>query len=187
MKKEKIEKLLLKYQVLKEGHFLLSSGLHSQYYFEKFRIIENPVLLTKFCSLIKKNFKDKKIDIVCGPTTGGAIIAYELARQFKKKLVIAEKENEKRVIKRGFVIKKTDRVLIVDDVLTTGASIRETINALKPFGCKIAGIAVLIDRSVKKIEDFEYYSIYKKEIPVFEKGNCPLCKKYIPLEKLGGS
>ncbi len=185
MKKEKIEKLLLRYQVLKEGHFLLSSGLHSQYYFEKFRIIEHPNLLKKFCSLIKKNFKRKRIDIVCGPMTGGAIIAYELARQLNKRLVIAERENERKVIKRGFVIKKTDRVLIVDDVLTTGNSIRETIKALKPFGCKIVGIAVLIDRSTKKIKDFKYYTLYKKEIPIFEKDKCPLCKKYIPLEKSG--
>lgn len=185
MKPNEIEKLLLKYQVLKEGHFLLSSGLHSQYYFEKFRIIEHPALLTKFCALIKEKFKNKKIDIVCGPTTGGAIIAYELARQLNKRLVIAEKESEKRVIKRGFVIKKTDHVLIVDDVLTTGNSIRETINALKPFGCKIVGIAVLIDRSVKKIKDFKYYAVYRKEIPVFNKEECPLCKKYIPLERPG--
>ncbi|MEO0103104.1 MAG: orotate phosphoribosyltransferase [candidate division WOR-3 bacterium] len=185
MKPKEIEKLLLKYQVLKEGHFLLSSGYHSQYYFEKFRIIEHPNLLTKFCSLIKKEFKDKKIDVVCGPTTGGAIIAYELARQLKKRLVIAEKENGRRIIKRGFVIKKTDRVLIIDDVLTTGNSIRETINALKPFGCKIAGIAVLIDRSIKKIKDFKYFALYKKKVPIFEKEECPLCKKYLPLERPG--
>ncbi|MEO0088964.1 MAG: orotate phosphoribosyltransferase [candidate division WOR-3 bacterium] len=187
MKPEEIEKLLLKYQVLKEGHFLLSSGYHSKYYFEKFRIIEHPSLLTKFCSLIRKNFRRKKIDIVCGPTTGGAIIAYELARQLNKRLIIAEKESEKRVIKRGFVIKKTDRVLIVDDVLTTGNSIRETINALKPFGCKITGIAVLIDRSTKKIKDFKYFALYKKEVPIFAKEECPLCKNYFPLERPGST
>jgi|YelNatPaOPRAMG01_1025707.scaffolds.fasta_scaffold00039_72 orotate phosphoribosyltransferase len=185
MKKKEIEKLLLKYQVLQEGHFLLSSGFHSQYYFEKFRIIENPALLTKFCQIIKNKFKNKKIDLVCGPTTGGAIIAYEVARQLKKRLVIAEKENEKRVIKRGFVINRNERILVVDDVLTTGTSIRETIKALKTFGAKIIGIAVLIDRSSQKIKDFQYFAIYKKAIPVFEEKNCPLCKKYLPLERPG--
>uniref|UniRef100_A0A7V4E4K1 Orotate phosphoribosyltransferase n=1 Tax=candidate division WOR-3 bacterium TaxID=2052148 RepID=A0A7V4E4K1_UNCW3 len=185
MKKKEIEQLLLKSQVLQEGHFLLSSGFHSQYYFEKFRIIENPSLLTRFCQIIKNKFKNKKIDIVCGPTTGGAIIAYEVARQLKKRLVIAEKENEKRVIRRGFMINKNERVLIVDDVLTTGNSIRETMKALKAFGAKIIGVAVLIDRSNQKIKDFRYFAIYKKEIPVFEEKNCPLCKKYLPLERPG--
>lgn len=177
------------YEVLKEGHFLLTSGLHSQYYFEKFRMLEHPELVTFFAEKIVERFKDKEIDLVCGPTTGGVILAFEVARQLGKRCVFSEKGKEGRVIKRGFEIKEGEKVLIVDDVLTTGGSLLDTLDSLSPFKPEIIGIGVLIDRATKPVGSLpqvDYFSIYKSPVKNYPPEDCPLCKKGIPLKTPGG-
>ena len=131
---DRIEDILKQYGVLKEGHFLLTSGLHSGQYFEKFRILEHPELVTLFAGRIAEAHQDKGVTIVCGPTTGGVIIAFEVARQLKARCVVAEKsEPSGRKIGRGFQFAAEDRILVVDDVLTTGGSVNDTLEALKAF------------------------------------------------------
>jgi orotate phosphoribosyltransferase len=187
------EEILRKYKVLKSGHFLLSSGLHSNKYFEKFRILENPTLVKKFAQKIADYFKPYKIQIVCGPTTGGIIIAYEVARQLKCQCIFAEKATGEsgRVIRRGFIIPKNSKILVVDDVLTTGGSINDTLQALKKFSGKIVGIAVFIDRSETPLnflvnaEEIKLFSCYKVRVENYRPENCPLCKDRIPLEVPG--
>jgi len=179
-----VEEILRKYKVLLEGHFVLNSGLHSEYYFEKFRILENPEATSKLCSMIAENFKDKKIEWVIGPTTGGIIIAFETARQLNCNAGFAEERGGKRAVARGFNIKGKN-ILIVDDVLTTGKSLNETIEAVKEKQGRIIGIVVLIDRSSSKIA-FEYQTLYKKEVENFQPEACPLCKENILLTKPGG-
>lgn len=138
---ETIEDILKQYGVLKEGHFLLTSGLHSGQYFEKFRILEHPELVTRFAGKIADEFRDKGVTIVCGPTTGGVIIAFEVARQLKARCVVAEKnEGGGRKVGRGFQFGADDRVLVVDDVLTTGGSIKDTLDALKARGHPPRGV-----------------------------------------------
>ncbi|MCS7258330.1 MAG: orotate phosphoribosyltransferase [candidate division WOR-3 bacterium] len=188
-----IEQLLEENQVLKNGHFLLSSGLHSAKYFEKFRILENPALVEFFAGLIKEHFKEKNIHIVCGPTTGGVIIAYEVARQLGVKCIFAEtkKEEPGRVIRRGFLIPDGARILVVDDVLTTGNSISETLNALRSFSGIVVGIGVFIDRSEHKLEfsfndkNLDVFACYKTSIKNYTPEECPLCKAGITLEVPG--
>ncbi|HEX7318891.1 MAG TPA: orotate phosphoribosyltransferase [bacterium] len=180
-----LEKLLKDLKVLQEGHFILNSGLHSQYYFEKFRILENPVATTKLCSLIVKQFKDPKIEWVIGPTTGGVIIAFETARQLGCRAGFAEERDGKRVVARGFDIKGKN-ILIVDDVLTTGKSIQETIQAVNGQAGNITGIAVLIDRHSKP-PAFEFFSPYRKDVVTYAPDQCPLCKANVPLTRLGGA
>jgi orotate phosphoribosyltransferase len=179
-----LEKLLKDLRVLQEGHFVLNSGLHSQYYFEKFRILENPKAASKLCSMIAEKFQTKDIDWVIGPTTGGIIIAFEVARQMKKLAGFAEVRDGKRVVGRGFDIKGKN-VLIVDDVMTTGKSLLETIDAVKEKDAHIVGIAVLIDRSIKKFPN-EYFATYQKIVKNYEPAVCPLCKKKVALSKPGG-
>lgn len=179
-----LEKLLKDLRVLQEGHFVLNSGLHSEYYFEKFRILENPEAAGKLCSMIADKFKDKDIDWVIGPTTGGIIIAFEVARQMSKLAGFAEEREGKRIIGRGFDI-KGKKVLIVDDVMTTGKSLIETIDAVKEKNAEIVGIAVLIDRSSKEFPH-EYFATYRKVVENYEPASCPLCKKDIALTKPGG-
>jgi orotate phosphoribosyltransferase len=180
-----LEKILKDLRVLQEGHFVLNSGLHSQYYFEKFRILENPDAAVTLCSIIADKFKDTSIDWVIGPTTGGIIIAYEVARQLGKHAGFAEQREGKRIVGRGFDIKDKN-VLVVDDVMTTGKSIVETIDAIKAKGGKVVGVAVLIDRSLEDMP-FEYFATYRQVVENYETASCPLCKDKVPLSKLGGA
>jgi len=179
-----IEKLLKELKVLQEGHFVLNSGLHSGFYFEKFRILENPDATTKLCRMIVEKYKDSEIEWVIGPTTGGIIIAFEVARQLATYAGFAEERDGKRRVGRGFDIRDKN-ILIVDDVMTTGKSIIETIDAVKEKQGKIKGIAVLIDRSIEKLP-FDYFAIYKKSVINYKPEECPLCKKNIPVTKPGG-
>lgn len=180
-----IERLLKDLSVLQEGHFLLNSGLHSKYYFEKFRILENPESASRLCSIIAAHFKGKKFDWVVGPTTGGIIIAFEVARQLNKCAGFAEERGGKRIVGRGFDISNKD-VLIVDDVMTTGKSLLDTIEAVKEKRGTVIGVAVLIDRCSVKLP-FEYFATYRKVVENFDPEACPLCREGSPLNRLGGS
>jgi orotate phosphoribosyltransferase len=190
-----IERILKENNVLKTGHFLLSSGLHSGKYFEKFRILENPELVQMFGKMIAEYYKNKNISIVCGPTTGGVIIAYEVARQMKLKCIFAESKPQEpgRVIRRGFTIPDESNILVVDDILTTGGSIKDTVEALKSFPGKTVGIAVLIDRSIEPIKfsdivaNVDFFACYKIAVENYKPDNCELCKANIPLEAPGRS
>lgn len=180
------EKLLEDLGAIKKGHFELTSGLHSAFYVEKFRLLEKPELSTVFCKNIADHFVDKAIDTVAGPTTGGIIIAYDVARYLGKRAIYAEKENGKRVFRRGFDIKPGERVLVVDDILTTGGSIVKTAKAVEEKGGKVVSLAVFVNRSSGDISlPYYLYSVYSLSIEKYEPGDCPLCKKGIPLETPG--
>jgi len=179
-----LEKLLKDLNVLQDGHFILNSGLHSQYYFQKFRILENTEVTTLLCKMIADHFKDSGIEWVIGPTTGGIVIAFEVARQMDLHTGIAEEYKGERTIRRGYDI-KGKKVLVVDDVMTTGKSLVETIDAVKKKDAYVAGVGVLIDRSVDKMP-FEYFATYAKVVENFKVEECPLCKSSVPLSKLGG-
>ncbi len=176
--------ILLKEEVLIRGHFLLSSGLHSEWYFEKMRLVENPSLLSLFIKeLLKKTGKD--FDKVVGPFKGGAIVAYEVARQLNIRCAFAEKVEDKMLIRRGKGIKGKDRVLVVDDVLTTGGSLLKTVKAVEEKGGEVVKKGVLIDRSEKDIgTDYEY--VVKYSIKNYSPSECPLCRDKKPLIKPGG-
>jgi len=193
MNEEKIEQILQENNVLKTGHFLLSSSLHSAKYFEKFRILENPELVVMFGRLIAEHFKNSGVSIVCGPTTGGVIIAYEVARQMGLKCIFAESKPPEpgRVIRRGFTVPEGAKILVVDDILTTGGSIKETLDALRNFSGKVIGISVLIDRSSEPIKFGEmasgadFFACYKMAVENHPPDICPLCKANVPLQAPG--
>jgi orotate phosphoribosyltransferase len=171
---------------IKEGHFLLASGLHSPVYWEKFRILQHPHLTEKLCHLIAQHFKGQKIDVVAGPTTGGIILAFETARQLGLRSIFAEKEGDVRVFRRDFEIAPGEHVLIVDDILTTGNSLKETINAVDKLGGIITGIGVLVDRSEKSLDfDQLFFSCHRAPTTVYSPQECPLCAAHIPLIKSG--
>ncbi len=170
----------------KEGHFLLASGLHSPVYWEKFRILQYPALTEKLCRLIAQHFREQKIDVVAGPTTGGIILAFETARQLGVRSIFAEKQGNVRVFRRDFEISPGEHVLIVDDILTTGSSVRETISAVTKLGGIIVGIGVLVDRSEQNLEfDLPLFSCLRAPAVVYSPRECPLCAGHIPLVKPG--
>jgi orotate phosphoribosyltransferase len=171
---------------IKEGHFLLASGFHSPVYWEKFRILQYPHLTERLCRLIAQHLKGQKIDVVAGPTTGGIILAFETARQLGTRGIFAEKEGGIRVFRRDFEIAPGERVLIVDDILTTGSSIRETINAVDRLGGIIIGIGVLVDRSEKDLDfNVPFFSCLRAPTTVYSPQECPLCIAHIPLVRPG--
>jgi orotate phosphoribosyltransferase len=177
------KKLLEDAGALLEGHFLLRSGLHSDKYIEKMRILENPALMEPFLDKMKD--LTPLTDWFIGPTLGGAIIAYELARMKGKKSAFAERRETGRELKREFTIENTDKIVIVDDVLTTGSSIKETIKAIDKG--KIIDIVVMIDRSTTDIEiGVPIKAVLKYPIENYEPGMCHLCKEKVPLTKRGG-
>ncbi|MCS7065886.1 MAG: phosphoribosyltransferase family protein, partial [Fimbriimonadales bacterium] len=137
------------------GHFLLTSGRHSGVYFEKFRLLERPALLEKAVAAMLVSFREVAIEGVVGPTLGGVIVAYEAARQLGVRAFYAEREGEGRVFRRDGAPEPGMRLLVVDDVLTTGGSIREVLTLLQRYAVQIVGIGVLIDRSEVGVGDWE--------------------------------
>jgi orotate phosphoribosyltransferase len=179
--------MLKTYGVLREGHFLLTSGKHSDKYFEKFRILEQPPVCEAFATAVAERFRNDNVTVVCGPTTGGIIIAYEVARQLGCRCVIAEKAESGRKIGRGFRLGSEDRVLVVDDVLTTGGSIKETLAAVEPSGAKVIGVGVYVDRSAGVDFGVPLFGAYRQQVQTFEPTACPFCANDIPLEEPGRS
>jgi len=167
---------------------LLASGLHSPVYWEKFRILQYPALTEKLCRLIARHFKGQKLDVVAGPTTGGIILAFETARQLGVRSIFAEKEGGIRVFRRDFEIRPGEHALIVDDILTTGSSLRETIGAVaRPRG-SVIGIGVLVDRSEQNLEfDLPFFSCLRAPTIVYSPQACPMCADQIPLVKPGAT
>lgn len=183
-----VERIFRDAGVLKEGHFLLNSGLHSGLYWEKFRVLQYPEYTGPLCAIIAEHFADRHPSVVVGPTTGGIILSYETARHLCIRGVFAEKDGDHRVLRRDFNISPGERVLIVDDILTTGKSVFETIEAVRAQKGDIVGIGVLVDRSEKAI-DFgaELFSCLKAPTTAYPPAQCPLCAAGVPLTKPGGA
>jgi len=183
-----VERIFRDAGVLKEGHFLLNSGLHSGLYWEKFRVLQFPEYTGRLCAIIAEHFSGRNPSVVVGPTTGGIILSYETARHLSVRGLFAEKDGDRRVLRRDFTISAGERVLIVDDILTTGKSVFETIKAVRALGGDIIGIGVLVDRSEKDL-DFgtELFSCLRAPTAAYPPELCPLCAAGVPLTKPGGA
>lgn len=175
--------------VFTRGHFLLSSGRHSDEYWEKFRIFEHPDVTERLCGQIAEQYRDRAVAVVVGPTTGGALLAQEVARQLGVRCMIAEPATGGgRELRRGFVLHSGERVLVVDDVLTTGLSVRETLEALRVYGPDILGVELLIDRSngeAGRQFDVPCHALFSVAARSYEPAECPLCRERQPLVKPG--
>ena len=182
--------VLKKTKALLEGHFVLSSGLHSPRYVQCAKLLSYPKKSEKFCrslsAKIKKKFK--KIDIILSPAMGGIVIGYIVGNLLNKETIFCERVNGKFTLRRGFSIKKNSKVLIVEDVITTGKSSLECARLVKKYKSKVVGYACLINRSSKqslKIKDKNIVSQIKLEIPTYKKNDLPIELKKIPITKPG--
>jgi len=169
--------VLKRTNALLEGHFVLSSGLHSSKYVQCAKLLSFPHLANEICislsKKIKKNFK--KIDLILSPAMGGVIIGYEIGKLLKKETIFCERDSGNFILRRGFLIKKNTRVLIVEDVITTGKSSLECIKLIKKSKAKLVGFACIIDRSNKKTLKIKnkIVSQVKIDVPTFTKNNYP--------------
>ncbi len=182
--------VLRKTNALLEGHFVLSSGLHSPKYVQCAKLLSYPHLSKNFCNSlskkIKKNFN--KFDLILAPAMGGIVIGFEIGRILKKETIFCERVKGKFKLRRGFDIKKNSKVLIIEDVITTGKSSLECFKLIKKKQAKVVGYACLINRSNKKtlkIKKGKIISQIKLDVPTYSKKNLPNFLKKIPITKPG--
>lgn len=168
------------------GHFRLSSGKHSDTYFEKFQVLQHPQYVQHLCGELAARFRDEHVDVVVGPTTGGVIIAYEVARQLGTRAIYAEREGDKRVLRRGFTLHEGERVLVVDDILTTGGSVREVLEMLEPYRVHLVGIGILVDRTGGQVDlGTRTESLLQMVVEAWQPEECPLCQRGAPITEPG--
>ena len=181
--------ILKKTKALLEGHFVLSSGLHSPKYIQCAKLLSHPSKAKEICkslaSKIKKKFKN--IDLILAPAMGGIIIGYEIGRLLKKETIFCERVKGKFTLRRGFEIKKGSKVLIIEDVITTGKSSLECVKLIKKSKASLIGFATIIDRSSKKTLRIKkkIVSHLKIDVPTFRKNKVPVNLKSIPITKPG--
>ena len=186
IKKEKALEIFEKTEALLNGHFLLTSGLHSPQYFQCAKVLQYPSYTELFCLEIVKNFKGEHIDCVISPAIGGIIVGQECARLIGCRALFAERENGVMSLRRGFELKHDERVMVVEDVVTTGGSVQEVIELVCGAGAEVAGIGFIVDRSNgKRLFDLPAFSVLKMDVVTYQPDNCPLCAEGLPLIKPG--
>lgn len=173
--------------VLLEGHFLLTSGKHSDRYLQCAKIFQDTKYSEVLCKDLAQKFKDNEIDLVVGPAVGAVIMAYEVSRQLGVRNFFTERDNNgKMTLRRNFEIKKGERVLVVEDVVTTGGSVKEVLELLKESDAEVVGVGSIVDRTGGKIDfGYPYKSVLSVDVLAYEASDCPLCKEGLPIVKPG--
>ena len=175
---------------LLEGHFLLASGYHSAVYLEKFQVLQFPRYVEKLCRDIAERFADDEIQVVIGPTTGGVLLAYEVAKNLGVRGIFAERgdDGQGRVLRRGFEIREGENVLLVDDILTTGGSVRDTMQVVEGYQGNLVGVAVLADRSGGTVDfGVPLEALLKLDVEKFAPDAIPDWLAAIPLTERGST
>lgn len=178
-----VERIFMEAGALRDGHFVLASGRHSPRYLEKFQVLQWPRETERLCAAIAAAVSAAGADTVAGPTTGGIILAHEVARQLGVRAVYAERDDSGagRVFRRGFQLAPGERVVVVDDIMTTGGSVQETIGAVGAAGGEVIAAAVLVDRSGGGARlGVPLHALWKLDIPTYAPSECPLCAAALP-------
>ena len=169
-----------------EGHFVLSSGLHSREYLQCAMILQHPTLSARACQALSQRFLSDEVTCVAGPALGGILVAYETARQLGVRSVFAERKDGKLQMRRGFQVGPKDRVLVVEDVVTTGGSVEELISLIRGVGAEAVGVGALVDRSSGWASfEVKYHALLSLDLKTFSAEACPLCKEGIPIMRPG--
>lgn len=173
-------------EALLTGHFLLTSGRHSDKYFQCAKVLQYPKYVEMVCTEISNYFKNYEIDTVIAPAMGGIIIGQEVARQLGKRFIFAEREDKLLTLRRGFSINPGEKVLICEDVVTTGGSVFEVIDIVKHSNAEIVGVGFIVDRSNGKVNfNVPQKSVVKMEVISYLPEECPMCKEGIQFVKPG--
>jgi orotate phosphoribosyltransferase len=183
---EEILNIFLKTEALLNGHFLLTSGRHSNQYFQCAKVLQYPNYTELVCKKIAEFFKDYEIDTVIAPAMGGIIVGQEVARQLGKRAIFAEREDKNLTLRRGFEIKLGEKFLVCEDVVTTGGSVFEVIDIVKQNNGIVVGVGFIVDRSNGKVQfGVPQVSALKLNVVSYLPEECPLCKEGIPVVKPG--
>ena len=186
LSEKEIIEIFKKTGALLEGHFLLTSGRHSNVYFQCAKVLQYPNYMEKICANIAEHFKSTKIDTVISPAIGGIIVGQEVARQLEKRSIFAEREDKTLTLRRGFSIERGEKVLVCEDVVTTGGSVFEVIEIVKSLGGEVVGVGCIVDRNNGKVNfGCRQVSTIRMEVVSFMPEECELCKKGIPVVKPG--
>jgi orotate phosphoribosyltransferase len=186
MKNNNILEIFEETNALLNGHFLLTSGRHSNQYFQCAMVLQYPEYNTLICSLIVSHFRNSSIDAVISPAIGGIVVGQEVARQLEKKFIFAEREDKTLALRRGFQIEEGKRYLVCEDVVTTGGSVFEVIDIVKNGGGIVAGVGYIVDRSNNKVQfGVTQFSTLQLDVVSYMPDECPLCKQGIPVLKPG--
>ncbi len=186
MNQKEVLEVFKETNVLQEGHFKLSSGLHSDRYLQCAQVLQHPVEAQKLAKALADKFEEE-IDVVVGPALGGVTLSYAVGLALETRTIFTERKNGEMTLRRGFQLNPGEKVLIVDDVLTTGGSVQEVIDVISEFDIEIAGIATLVDRSGNGV-DFPYpiKSLLEVDVKTYQpEEECPLCQKDIGIDKPG--
>lgn len=186
MTKKQVLDLFRKNGALLVGHFQLSSGLHSDRYLQCAKVLQYPHYAKELCDALAKRFKSLNPTVVVAPAIGGILVSYELAKILRCRSVFLEREDGKMCLRRGFEIGPEDRVLVAEDVITTGGTTKEILELVRDRGAEIVGVAAIIDRSCINLDfgvDFKY--LLHIDVQVFSPDECPMCKDSIPVVKPG--
>ncbi len=176
MNKNEILDIFRETGVMLEGHFLLTSGRHTNRYMQCAKLFQRAQISERFSKQLAAKFSD--VDIVAGPAIGGIILAYEVSRQIGVPNIFAERENGKMSLRRGFKIDKGARVLVVEDVVTTGGSVREVIDLIRNLGGAVAGVGCIVDRSNGDVDfGVPFEAVLSMEVISYLPEKCPLCKQ----------
>jgi len=187
----KTEEAMKKFEqagAIQKGHFKLTSGVHSDTYIQCAQVMQHPEFMHNLCSELGKKFRGDDIDVIVGPAIGGIIMAHVMARVLGPwvRAIFTERENGKMTLRRSFEIKEGEKVLVVEDVTTTGSSVREVIDIVSSRQGKVVGVGVLIDRSGGKVDfGLKTEKLLTVDIKTYLPEECPLCKKGIPAVKPG--
>jgi len=187
----KTEEVMKKFEdagAIQKGHFKLTSGVHSDTYIQCAQVMQHPGFMHNLCSELGKKFRGDDIDIIVGPAIGGIIMAHVMAQVLGPwvRAIFTERENRKMTLRRSFEINQGEKVLVVEDVTTSGSSVREVIDIVKSRQGKVVGVGVLIDRSGGKVDfGIKTEKLLTVDIKTYLPEECPLCKKGIPAVKPG--
>ncbi len=176
--------LLKKAQGYLKGHFCLTSGNHSDTYFQCAKLYQYPDICEKLAKKLSEKLKDIEFDTVIAPAIGAIIFGYEVAKQTGKRNLFVERKDGKMQLRRGYNIKRNEKVIIVEDVVTTAKTIKETIEAIKDYEADVVGYACIVDRTSGKT-DYNFRSLLKMDPVIYTPDECPLCKEGILIEKPG--
>ncbi len=186
MEQADVKQLLLDFDGLLNGHFCLTSGLHSDTYFQCAKLYQYPPVVKTLAQELAKKLKGLEFDTVVSPAIGAIIFGYEVAAATDKRNLFVERKDGQMQLRRGYILKKGEKVLLVEDVITTARTIFETMDALKEFEIEVAGVACIVDRSAGKLKDkLNIISLLQVEPVTYNPEDCPLCKLGIELTKPG--